>query len=515
MKKNEVHKDFYNLFNKKESEVLFGKSKINFIKLSGIFIITFLAIGFGQGSLNYLDKKMSDPFINWINVEIPWGHDNIHEMVNLLYSDELKNEYNYNFVSGYNRVFLYFYSNKEQGTFQAEGRTILPDAPLLDVIFSKENLIVGKRFGTENDIALIITKDFAKKFGIDSTSNFLKMSFPISKFEDIWIPLPYVAIVNKLPTNAQFLVTPYFYKQRKSNTNKPIFSPYNTKDLILFTLNSKVNSMDFSKDLNNFLRNDTAISKLDPFVSVGEDSTTIRSGYNVTISFYPMPNSEKIDSIFSVILSKQEFSEYSFERIYLFPTVSVDNIEDNFDYIEVNFTRLDKVNDFSEYFKKTYGIEIGMSLVKTRENFNLVAKLTNFLSILLIIFSLIMIIMFVNNVLSRHLDDISQNLGTFKAFGLPKAVLKRIYTTVILRFIGFSMVFSFLISSLIGYLGGMRLLLYLFRMPLEDGVIYFSLLTYFVLSVAILVFVISFVVVGHLTNKKLLNTPGDLIYKRK
>ena len=48
-----------------------GKYYQNLIIVFFIFLIALLSIGFGQGVISYLDKKMNDPFIQFVNVLIP------------------------------------------------------------------------------------------------------------------------------------------------------------------------------------------------------------------------------------------------------------------------------------------------------------------------------------------------------------------------------------------------------------------------------------------------------------
>ena len=71
--KTNVHPDFTELFLEKEGEQLLGKHYKNIIFLIIIFSLTLIAIGFANGSLEYLGKKMNDPFVKFVDIEIPRG----------------------------------------------------------------------------------------------------------------------------------------------------------------------------------------------------------------------------------------------------------------------------------------------------------------------------------------------------------------------------------------------------------------------------------------------------------
>jgi len=122
--------------------------------------------------------------------------------------------------------------------------------------------------------------------------------------------------------------------------------------------------------------------------------------------------------------------------------------------------------------------------------------------------------MFISNVLSRHLDKIKNNIGTFKAFGISNKALLKIYFTLTLWFIISSMIISFLISTAFGYLGGIRGGLALVNATIEPGERYFDMFNYWLLASTLIIILVTMTVIYFTANKILKRTPGDLIYNR-
>ena len=62
-----TNSDFKSLFFKKEGRVIIGNKWINFYVVLIILFATFFALGIADGSEKYLEKRMDNPFNNWVN----------------------------------------------------------------------------------------------------------------------------------------------------------------------------------------------------------------------------------------------------------------------------------------------------------------------------------------------------------------------------------------------------------------------------------------------------------------
>lgn len=236
MDKRSIHQDFKRLFYRKEGLELLGESYRNLWIMLSILFFTFLAIGFANGSLDYLSKKMNDPFINWVNIDVPYrDSERISDIKYELNADSIKEKFQFSNITGHYGFSLYFQNLKKGGTQQAIGRTISLDNPLLAEILRKKNVVTGRSFSDEEDFGLIITEKLLKKFGYDSHTPFVQMSFPLDQHEDCLLPIPVVAVVHELPGLSDFVSTPYFYSQRVIASKGSPFLPKHTQDLMVFS----------------------------------------------------------------------------------------------------------------------------------------------------------------------------------------------------------------------------------------------------------------------------------------
>jgi len=510
-----IHNDFKVLFRKKEGQNFSMKSK-NFWMLTSIMFITFLAIGLANGSLEYLKKKMSDPFVNWVNVRIAYSDkDKIGKVTYELNNAALKEKYQYSNVIGYYDFYSSFYNSNIKGCFQVKGRTIDVMNPILDQIFHDNNLISGRKFNDNKDWGLIVTEEFMQLYDYDMNSPFVYNKLPIGNNEDIYIPIPIIAIVNDLPDLSLFAATPYFYSQRIESYNKNPFNTLNEKNLVCFVKGDSQTGSDFKNILEKLLRSNKRLKDFDPFCSaLTINNNSYHTGYDIVISFDPgLESYDELKIVFDWLKNTDELKQFSFYRNHHY-SLSNNTKTDSFDAISINFNNLDNIRVFKNYLSNKHDIEIELSQIKAKENFNFVSKLTLIISLILIIFSILSISMFVSHIFKEHLDKIRSNLGTFKAFGLNDITLKKIYLQIIYIFITRAMLLSLFLSWIVGKINGIRILISFFGLKIEDKETYFQL---FDLTTGIAVFLIistSFTVLYSKATHLLSESPGDLIYGR-
>ena len=192
------------------------------------------------------------------------------------------------------------------------------------------------------------------------------------------------------------------------------------------------------------------------------------------------------------------------DRVYNFYNLSYVSMDasDEFvpDYLEFKFSCLDSVKVFQEVCLQN-NLEPDMQIIKSRHLFAEVGSVSKVLAGGFILFSLLMLFIFTNSFISRHIEDIKPNLGTLLAYGMPGKLIINNYLSVILLvyFVAFllGLVFALLLSwALYGVLG----------VP-------------FIFKVEIILLLLLAVVITMVYSRKLIinifsKTPGDLIYKR-
>jgi len=60
---------YTDIFVKREFKSIVGKGWRNFWILAAVFMVTIFALEFSRSGVKFLSYKMSDPFINWIDVK--------------------------------------------------------------------------------------------------------------------------------------------------------------------------------------------------------------------------------------------------------------------------------------------------------------------------------------------------------------------------------------------------------------------------------------------------------------
>ena len=102
------------------------------------------------------------------------------------------------------------------------------------------------------------------------------------------------------------------------------------------------------------------------------------------------------------------------------------------DVLSVHFVRLDSIRAFERYVKEVSELQIEMSQVNSKENFNAVSVMATILSAAMIVFSIICIIIFIANMLQNYFQKVKRNMGTFKAFGISTRELMGVYIVIII-----------------------------------------------------------------------------------
>ena len=508
------------LFARNEGK-LFSYRKIHFWVLTAILLVTFITIGFANGSLRYLERKMNDPFVNWVDIEVPYSKSGkIGAVEDWLKADSLKARYQYNSVMGYFSYSLHFWDREREGTYQALGRTIEIDDPLLHEILQEK--IAGRSFSRENDIGLILTERFLETFHYDLDDAFVLMSLPVGSDTDRCVPIPIIAVVEELTGLNLFASTPYFYHQRFVGVKDNPFSPFHSRDILsCFVPVDSLAASGLPDSVDMFFRRRGQYAGLDPYVTpLIPDSTSHIPGFKVRVSFERAPATiTELDSIFVELCHSTEVARFPVIRCYPYSLSSHADYE-RYDNLSVNFTKLDSVRAFKSFLSNSTGIQIDMADIQTKENLNLISHLTLTVSTIMIVISTLSICIFTSHMACGHLEKERANIGTVAAYGATDRFLLWVYLGVVGRFLLFCIAASLVLSWGFGRLGGGRLMAsvlnYMFgkNIMLEEGEKFYDLLsTYTVLGV-VCVIVVSLAFLYVMARRILSRSPGDLIYDK-
>lgn len=494
-----INQNFTPLFKKGEKLEIYGQKRFNFYVLVAILTFTFCSIGGANLALKNLENKMSDPFVNLLSVDVPISKRNTIEDLKLkLLAQNLRQEYQYSNITNYVEFPLAFIG--PENTKWVKGRSIDLNNPLLEKLLDEDNLISGSGFKFENEIGLIISRRLLDEIGYKSNPTHLMM-----KFNDLPVPIPIRAIVKELPELNYFVASPFFFFQR-TQLGGTSFDIRENNKLNLF-LSDRSKSAEFKNKLSSFFKTHPRYKNWDAEILQRNNDQTYQPGVQYSVEFFGFRASGAADYDELVTKLFEEFPEYEFVRIYDF---DYNNYPSDFridtDKIAINFTSLDKVRAFQYFLFNEYQIEVDIARVRDKENFAFVKILTETISTLLIVFSIVSICFYLYNLLRSHLDKIRPNLGTFLAFGLDQSNLYKLYRDLLFRFLTeaafISIAGSFLLLFIINYTFG----------DMENYVALFD----WKLFATILILYGAFNWIFRNTIRKLLSrTPGDLIYDRK
>jgi len=524
--------NYSGLFRSREGRILRGKRFVNLFVIAALLLVTFLSVGFANGSLEYLETKMKNPFVMWITMKVPASRTglggDVDDIIRSLNSAELRSQFNIQAVSGYSELLVRFVHNESGKYTPKRLRTIDPgtDKMIRDVL-SPANFIRGDSagFNSPKDFGIICTQRFLTSLGLDENASFVPMINLVTDTSGVsmplFVPIPVRSVVKELPGTIEVMVTPAFSTGYFTRLRGP-FDVRFSSELVFYVPGTEEDAKKAADALMTVVDKIVIPGAQPEIAAPSEHTLSSGGGYDVRVIFYGTDYElEKVDEAGKTIMESAEVNalELPVSRIYDFSSFAGDlyNLS-YYDAISINLSSLDKVRELSEHVFDTYNsdesaslIEMDITKVREKENYNFMSKITLVISWLVIIFGSLSVGLFIFNLLKMHLSKVSTTLGTFKAFGLQDKRATGIYFAIIFRFL----LIAFLIAS-VGAVGlGFALNAMLQKIfVLEFGVDYF-LINHMNTYLTVLIMVTTAFGVSWITIRQILNrTPGDLIYRR-
>ncbi len=528
------HKTYKTLFLRKESRILFGKNNMNLLLVMAITMLTLLASGFANGSLEYIRKKYNDPFINWLTIRLPdfknSGKD-IQYYKGKLNEQVKAGRFSILQITSYKDFWLPFF-DKEGRNFYNKGRTIAWDDPLLGDLCGEGNLINGQPFVKLNDIALIITDKMLNRVETWGENEYIFMNYhevnPLSPNKETFrVPIPVRAVVKSIPGKLDFLVTEDFFRAYK-NFDQSVFSFDGQQrwQITLFTGSDKALAGKLQQEVEQFVQKGPGWDTLmiDCRVDTCEQ-VNFPGQYKLIVQFDPMPEDYLVtEHLYHAIRKLPSYNADKVLRIFYYGVPELSTVSTLDNYLSINLAEggLDQVDSIARFILDEFNvgkesedqtglIQIDSGMIKEKKNFNYLGKITFFMAAMLIIFAVMAISLFVSNLLKSHLNRVKMNIGTYKAFGLSDQESTRIYLQIMMRFILLSILGAFLLACGIGYISEYYIS---HQLKMEENIEYFRIFDWNTLALISLIIGISLAVSYYNIHKILSKTPGDLIYNR-
>lgn len=518
MKTTALINDYFRLFIKRESRVVIGKKGSNLWILSVLLVFTFFAIAFSNASLKYLSYKMNDPFINWVNIQNNFGEEDIDGLLYALSSEEIQETYHFhNYGMDYKDYYLFFGADHSQvyypGCLFFES---FVGNPLLEAILAEDNIIgdyglPADAMTDDEQAGIIITEKQMIKMGYHKpypafvylcrySEGADTLGFSLFQGDFGYVPIPIIAIVEKLPMNADIIASKYLYAQNRNDYTYPF----------------NINNAQYAASLIYFVPCDVNISVFETFISQLTEDTC-----HIDVPYLPCLTTYKDGSYLSVEGEKEALS---WETTTIWNNAIMSKFEDQgvvriYDYdfrdykvsqgqfISVQFDNLKRVKQFGEHIEQ-YKVSIELSQINAKENFNAVSVLAQILTWLIVLFAIVCIVLFVVNLLQTHFQKIKKNMGTFKAFGMSNKELVSVYMVIMLAIvvsaIGVSLLVVLLTQGSLDLAGILR----------EGKHPYLQVFNWVMAIAAIIIILSTSITVYIVMKRQLSSTPGNLINDR-
>lgn len=503
--------DYNKTFIKNEFKTILGKNWGNYWILLSVFLLTIGSLSFSRAGLEFIKQKMEDPFINWVNVKDEPNLKNLYESLESN-QDSLKKYFHIKSLEKNN-----FLVEFVKGEKRIIGRTLKPNSDLWSKILNESNIRYNIKRNSSiaiNDFGWVITADFIISYlGYNKNALpkdfsrliplFIDMEYKTTKFSE-YVPIPIIAIVDRLPDDIDFVAPTYFYEQYKD-----VNHPFDVSDSLKYFANIKfiVDDENLQDQIGSAFGNiDIEWENSEEYDLAYKDAILLSAILNDTTV-----SKSKLDSICSSIVKQIQESNH---KIYRYYDYKFDDgyKELNPDYVSVMFSDLSKVKEFQTWAKDNYDIRIDMAQIEAKENFNLFNNLANFLCMAIIVISTMFVVIFLYFLINAHFQKISKNLGTIMAFGLDNSSIVRIYLTVFMGLIIAGLTTATAILWIIQYI----LNLSMFGWGIINGknLQYLSMQDVIVIIFLCGILSLSSIVTYFIMSKKLKSTPGDLIYER-
>jgi hypothetical protein len=437
-----LNTQFFKKFAKPELKYIAGKRYSNLFVLSIILILSMVSIGLGEGAIIYLDKKMNNPFVSFVNVKIPMENPYTILKMEKIHSKDNPDINFYDFY-GFKEPYAVYdnyanFTNKENDiTKNAKVRKGSQNDPVYDFIKETDKITLNNNFKFDG-WGCVVSLDYLKnnnKLNYDNHNiPFLNYSRQINGVRTFF-SIPIQGVVKSFPDDIDVLV------------GEKLFNAFYDYNFWASLIDLDPNRTSY---LQYYVDNGTKLEEYliqNNFKEIEYDEIIHNSG---KVYKRDRLSVEDRNNILANI-NENAISVLDFNLVNSPRDIDIDKEL----YVFKFYGKLDAIADFNSFLIKNTvhdgeSLEIDMRIVENVKNFDLFNKLANLLSVALIAFCIFCLWLYITNLIVSHISKNKKNLGTLKAFGLSNNNIILIYSAISITLISISFVISFLVSKLIG-----------------------------------------------------------------
>ena len=507
-------KDLKSLFLRNEIKKLLKHNRNQLMVLCLVFTLLIIALNQSIFGLQNINERYSNPFVKYIQVNTPTRTDGVNSreeivtgIVNDFSNETVKKRFQLNEVRELDFQWIYFMNPENGLIIQKKGRTydkvdalytevtnpssanlihIVPvDSSILEAVSSD-----GQDTATANQFGVIITENLCKELGYDPmTIRMIPMRVPEKNF----VLLPVKAVVKSLPQFCDALITnehSFALSNEIGETSWVSFAHGRMFSVISAGDSGTVRKL--MEEVQDLKGTKSTIKQLNI------DGSSKLNRYDYELPTYAIDKA----ALSTIIERLNGKNNRIYPGFYLNYMDSSRNLERAFaaDFLEFRFNNLDSIKSFQKTCLDKYKMEADMQIINISNLFGEVGKISTFLGFGFIIFSMLMLLIFTNSFISRHIEDIKPNLGTLLAYGMPFKLINDTYLQLIFVIYLFALSVGIVLSLILSFV----MILFEINFTWDIRIILFL--------IVIILFTLwySKSVIAKIFN----STPGDLIYKR-
>jgi hypothetical protein len=500
--------DFERIFFKREFNALAGRHYAGILLLSLILASTLVALGYAVGGLQLLDKRMNNPYTNWVDVIVKnEDREKVEGIRQYFATENALSTFDIRSVTGHIVMLDPLFTHvKEGNSIELKGRTIEVTDAILETILNPAdgNWISGLIYNGKtipefsSPLGILVTRDMLIKLGYSDPG---KQRQILAAVNGVRFLVPIEAIVEELPNHCDYCFKPEFFNLYTSNYLETRF---------LTVERGSVNQLEFistnpdSVSVEKWWNDKWGESGLAYIEKTPLVMNEAAAHYRYKLTLHQYPTAAVLDTMFQQFKQRENAKGDLCEMVETPNNAAATAVLSNPHYLAFHFRQLDQVDEFKAFMSSRFGFEINMAHIEDKKNFAIVSDLTWLMAILLFAFSLISIVFFVDNLLRAHIQKIKSNLGTFMAFGWSNALLRSAYLRIVAIYISIC-------------IGGAVLVVLVYHCIVQQvmEMSNFNLLDWRVAAALAILMLAGWVKSGMTLHNILKNTPGDLIYDRE
>lgn len=497
----------------------------------GMICVSLLALGLAQGTRNFLETRMSDPYVSWLSLDLPFEQRGKAEAVTQ-WLEQNGSRYGVKDSRHRHAVTLQLWESRvtsKPKLKRARGITIGYEEPLAQRVC--EMLVAGgpcqtvgsgeqptgrlsSPFRSDRDVGLVVTKDLIQSLGHNGDEGFVLASHD-GGATDRAIALPIRAVVTALPEGEQLAMTPYMRKQLYFARLGPL-DPESSTDLTYFLPSTVPRSLEQS--VNSALRTAGALTAAQvPIARSEEYQESSKPGWILRLSFSLNVSLSDRDTLDQWLSAQSGLLPKTHRRIYSWtPDDAALQRPDDTPVISLNLdqSQLGRAPELRAELQRLHGAELDVARVEALKNYDSVAFSSTLMSGAVMLLSGLCAGVFISYSLYTQLIHMREFLGTLMAFGASRQTLEAILRRRLGVQLAQAFGMAFPMVLVIGYAAFSGVSAQLLGIPLAPGERLFSFWNGWILGFVLLMFGLGVLCVHWISQRLLRKDPGALIYDR-